>query len=74
MAVSKSDKPGLIARIKRPFRNMQQEMKRVQWPRRRDLMIYSAAVIGVSLIVAMFIYLLDSAIGVLMGLILSIGA
>ena len=74
MAVSKSDKPGLIARIKRPFRNMSQEMKRVQWPRRRDLVIYSAAVIGVSLIVAMFIYLLDSAIGVIMGLILSIGA
>jgi len=74
MAVSKGEKPGFFTRIKRPFRNMYLEMKRVQWPRRRDLVVYSAAVIGVSLIVAMFIYLLDSAIGVIMSLILSIGA
>ena len=73
MAVSKTDKPGLIARIKRPFRSMHQEMKRVSWPGRRDLVVYSAAVIGVSLAVALFIYLLDTGIGVLMGLILRIG-
>ena len=74
MAVSKGDKPGFFARIKRPIRNMHQEMKRVQWPHRRDLMIYSAAVIGVSLVVAMFIFILDYVIGIVMGLILSIGA
>jgi len=74
MAVAKTEKPGIIARIKRPFRSMYQELKRVSWPGRRDLIVYSAAVIGVSLAVALFIYLLDTGIGVIMGLILKIGA
>ena len=73
MATTKTEKPGILARIKRPFRGMYQEMKRVSWPGRRDLVVYSAAVIGVSLAVALFIYLLDSGIGVLMGFILGIG-
>ena len=73
MAVAKSEKPNLIERIKRYIRGMVQEMKRVHWPGRRDLIVYTAAVIGVSLIVALFIYLLDSGVGALMGLILSLG-
>ena len=73
MSVAKTDKPGVLARIKKPFRSMYQELKRVSWPGRRDLVVYSAAVIGVSLAVALFIYLLDSGIGIIMGLILKIG-
>ena len=70
MAVAKGEKPGLFTRIRRYFRNMVQEMKRVHWPGKRDLMVYTAVVIGVSLVVAVFIYLLDSGIGAIMGLIL----
>jgi len=73
MAVAKSEKPNVIERIKRYIRGMVQEMKRVHWPGRRDLIVYTAAVIGVSLVVALFIYLLDSGVGALMGLILSLG-
>ena len=73
MAVAKGEKPNVLERIKRYFRSMYQEMKRVHWPGRRDLMIYTIAVICVSLIVAVLIYLLDSGIGALMGLILSLG-
>ncbi|MCL1849685.1 MAG: preprotein translocase subunit SecE [Clostridiales bacterium] len=73
MAVAKGEKPKLWERVKRPVRSMYQEMKRVHWPGRRDLAIYSAAVIGVSLVMAVFIYLLDSGVGALMGLFLSLG-
>jgi len=73
MAVAKGEKPSVIERIKRYFRGMYQEIKRVHWPGRRDLMIYSAAVIGVSLIMSALIYLLDSSVGALMGLFLSLG-
>ena len=73
MAVAKNDKPSLLERIKRPFRNMAQEMKKVHWPGKRDMAIYTAVVIGVSLVVALVIYLLDTGIGTMMNLILSLG-
>lgn len=70
MAVAKSEKPSVFARIKRYFRNMIQEMKKVHWPSKRDLSVYTAVVIGVSIVIALFIWLLDSGINALMGLIL----
>jgi len=73
MAVAKGEKPGPIERVKRLFRSMIQEMKKVHWPGRRDLAVYTAVVIGVSLVMALIIYVLDSGIGVLMNLILSLG-
>ena len=73
MAVAKSEKPKVVERVKRYFRGMAQEMKRVHWPGRRDLIVYTAAVIGVSLIMAVLIYVLDSGVGALMGFLLSLG-
>ncbi|MCL2121016.1 MAG: preprotein translocase subunit SecE [Clostridiales bacterium] len=73
MAVAKSDKPKLMERMKRSVRGMVQEMKRVHWPGKRDLVVYTAAVIGVSLAVAIFIYLLDSGVGTVMGFLLDLG-
>ena len=70
MAVAKSDKPSVITKVRRSFRNTIQEMKRVHWPGRRDLMVYTAVVIGVSLVMALVIYILDSGVGALMNLIL----
>ena len=73
MAVAKSEKVGIVERTKRYFRSMFQEMKRVHWPGRRDLIIYTIAVICVSLVVAMLIWLFDTGITALMGLILNLG-
>jgi preprotein translocase subunit SecE len=69
MAVAKSEKPGVFARVKRYFRNMVQEMKKVHWPDKRDLSIYTAVVIGVSLVISLFIWLLDTGVSALMSLI-----
>ena len=70
MAVAKSEKQNWITRIRKSFRNTVQEMKRVHWPGKRDLAIYTVVVIGVSLVIALFIYILDSGVGALMNLIL----
>ena len=70
MAVAKGDKPSLFTRFKRYVRSTAQEMKKVHWTGRRDLMIYTALVIGASLVVALFIYILDSGVSTLMRLIL----
>jgi len=70
MAVAKGEKQSVFTRIKKTFRNTIQEMKRVHWPGKRDLAVYTAVVIGVSLVMALFIYILDSGVGALMSLIL----
>ena len=70
MAVAKSEKPGFIERTKRYFRNMVQEMKKVDWPGKRALAVYTAVVIGASLVLAVVIWLLDLGIGAIMGLII----
>ena len=70
MAVAKGEKQSIVTKVKRSFRNTIQEMKRVHWPGKRDLAVYTTVVIGVSLAVALFIYVLDSGVGALMNLIL----
>ena len=70
MAVAKGEKQSIVTKVKRSCRNTIQEMKRVHWPGRRDLAVYTSVVIGVSLVMALFIYVLDSGVGALMNLIL----
>ena len=70
MAVAKNEKQNLLTKVKRSFRTTIQEMKRVHWPGKRDTTVYTVVVIGVSLVVALFIYILDSGVGTLMNLIL----
>ena len=70
MAVASGEKLNFITRIKRSFRNMYQEMKKVHWPSKRDLSVYTFVVICVSLIIAFIIYLMDLGIGAVMDLIL----
>ena len=73
MAVAKSEKVNPFVRIKRAFRNMAGEMKKVHWPGKRDLAVYTVVVIGVSLVVSVLIYILDTGIGVFMNFVLSLG-
>jgi preprotein translocase subunit SecE len=41
------------------FRDVRSEMKHVSWPGRRTTILYTAVVIGVSLVVAVYLGLLD---------------
>ena len=73
MAVAKGEKPNPFVRIRNAFRNMVNEMKKVHWPGKRDLAIYTAVVIAVSLVVSVLIYIMDSGINVFMNFVLSLG-
>jgi len=70
MSVAKSEKTGFVTRIKRSVRNMVQELKKVHWPTRRNLVIYTAVVILACIAVAAIIWIMDLAIGGLMNLII----
>ena len=49
----------MIARIKNFFREVITEGKKVDWPSKQDTLRYTAIVIGIALIVAAFLGLLD---------------
>ena len=70
--VKKNDKPGfftraknwivaLPARITGAFKNMAAELKKVAWPSKKDLINYSIVVIGVVVVLAIVVGVLDTA-------------
>jgi preprotein translocase subunit SecE len=70
MSVAKSEKTGFIDRTKRHFRNMVQEMKKVHWPSKKNIVVYTMVVIVACILVAALIWIMDLAIGGLMNLII----
>jgi preprotein translocase subunit SecE len=61
----------LFARAVDYFRSSKAELQKVAWPSRRDTIRYSALVVAVSVIVAVFFALLDSGLGKAVEIILS---
>ena len=49
----------LPARIAKPFKNMWNELKRVTWPTKRKLIVYSVAVLAVMVLMGIVIGLFD---------------
>lgn len=70
MSVAKGEKVGVLTRIKRYFRNMVQEMKKVHWPSKRNIVVYTAVVVVACIFVATLIWIMDLVIGGLMNLII----
>ena len=67
-----SDKqPGFFARIGKWFRDMKSELKKVQWPTRKqtinNTLIVIACVIVVGIFIALFDFVAGEAIGLLIG-------
>ena len=68
----KSDKkPGFFARVGKWFRDMKSELKKVQWPTRKqtinNTLIVIACVIVVGICIALFDYVAGEAIKLLIG-------
>ena len=67
----KKDKPGFFARVARWFREMKSELKKVQWPTRKqtvnNTLIVIACVIVVGIFIALFDFVAGEAIGLLIG-------
>ena len=68
----KKSKPGFFARIGKWFRDMRSELKKVQWPTRKQTVNNTLIVIACVVVVGVFIcilhYLANSAIGLLLDL------
>jgi len=67
---NKSAKPGFFERAKTFVKSVVNEMKKVVWPNKHDLLVYTGVVLGVSLVLAIIIWGLDLGIGWILGLII----
>ncbi len=63
MAKQKVQKLGFFQRIKRWFRGVRLELKKVTWPTKKEMMNYTLVVISISLILAVFIGAFDGIFG-----------
>ena len=68
---NKNAKPGFTARVSKWFRDMKSELKKVQWPSRKqtvnNTLIVIACVIVVGIFIALFDFVAGEAIGLLIG-------
>ena len=65
----KNAKPGFFARIGKWLKEMKSELKKVQWPTRKQTVNNTLIVIAVTRIAAVFIYGIDTVFGRLLQLI-----
>ena len=67
----KNAKPGFFARVGKWFRDMKSELKKVQWPTRKqtinNTLIVIACVVVVGVFIALFDFVAGEAIGLLIG-------
>lgn len=67
MSLAKGEKLGLVVRIKKLYRGVVSELKKVHWPNRKEIATYTAVVLLSVVIVGIVIWLFDSIVGYLMG-------
>lgn len=65
-------KPGFFSRIGKWFKEMKSELKKVQWPTRKQTVNNTLIVIACVLVVGVFIWLFDALAGGLIEMIISL--
>ena len=70
----KSDKPGFFEKIKKFFKNLKSEFKKIVWPNRSQLIKQTIAVLLISLLLGAFIWLIDLGAKSLIGLTSQVGS
>lgn len=63
-------KPNILARMVRFVQSAWTELKKVHWPTRQQLLTYSAVVLVIVVVLTLGIWLVDSLVSYLIGLIL----
>ena len=66
----KNDKPGFFARVGKWFRDMKSELKKVQWPTKKQTVNNTLIVIACVIVVGVFIALFDFVAGEAIGLLI----
>ncbi|MGI6605724.1 MAG: preprotein translocase subunit SecE [Peptococcia bacterium] len=70
MSIAKGEKTGLFSGIKRGYRGVVGELKKVHWPTKKEIAVYTMVVIVAVFIVGIGIWLADSGISFLMNLLI----
>ncbi len=63
MAKQKVEKLGFFQRIKKWFRGVRLELRKVTWPTRKEMFNYTLVVVSISLMLAVFIGAFDTVFG-----------
>jgi preprotein translocase subunit SecE len=56
---NKDENLSLFAKAKRYFREVRQELKKVAWPSREELMTYTVVVFGMTTALTLYVFALD---------------
>ncbi|MCR4443518.1 MAG: preprotein translocase subunit SecE [Peptococcaceae bacterium] len=70
MSVAKSEKIGLIDRIKKQYRGVVTELKKVHWPNKKEVVSYTTIVLVSVALVGAVIWIFDSGVSYLMNIII----
>ncbi|MGI6588196.1 MAG: preprotein translocase subunit SecE [Peptococcia bacterium] len=70
MGVAKGEKLGFFGGLKRWFRLVMGELKKVHWPTKKEVSIYTVVVLVAVVLVGLGIWIIDSGISYLVKLIL----
>ena len=70
MSIAKGEKVSFFDRVKKHYRGVTGELKKVHWPNRKELVSYTTVVLVSCLLVGAAIWIVDSGVSFLMGLIL----
>ncbi len=62
-----------VKRFKKFFKEVKLEMKKVSWPKRKELITSTSVVVVTTLLIALFIFLVDTPLSRLIELILKYG-
>lgn len=70
MSVAKSEKVGIVDRIKKLYRGVTGELKKVHWPNRKELIAYTSIVLVSVFLVGTVIWIVDLGVSAVMNLII----
>lgn len=70
MSVAKGEKLGFLARLKKNYRGVTGELKKVHWPNKKELMSYTGVVLVSVLLVSLVIWVVDSVVSRVMQLLI----
>jgi preprotein translocase subunit SecE len=52
--------PGPVKKLAKQFKDVRSELKKVHWPNRRELYLYSSLVLLTVIVIGIFFWVLDS--------------
>ena len=70
MSVAKGEKVRFVDRVKKLYRGVAQEMKKVHWPSRKELISYTLVVLSSVFIVGIALWIIDSGVSYVMELLI----